>query len=370
MLNGSGAVYSDAAARRPAEYPRTPSATFSHEHRPAHSGRPLDIARRERDEFYKSVSHTAHSKVILFGEHSVVYGGPAIALPFTGLTLTATAYSSPGPIRLESAFFSGAVDSPGSRDTLAAPIKAINETLERISAPREGFVLRVDGQMPVGRGLGSSAAAAAAISGAVAGFKGVRLDPNTMFEIVQAAEIEAHGNPSGLDALAVTADAPLFFRSGTAAELVTSLDEVLLIADSGISAHTRIAVARVAAQFEQNPDKVRSIFAEIDSHTTAAANDLIDGDAESLGKRMSAVHEQLRLIGVSTSELDSLAAAALGAGALGAKLTGGGLGGCVLALVKEDQAIEVERSLRAAGAATTWSLRMQEFSTAGRHPND
>lgn len=302
----------------------------------------------------QTASHTAHAKVILFGEHSAVYGGPAIALPLEGLTLTATSRPSAGPITLESAFYSGPIGA--MPQSMAAPAVALHKTLEYIGAPFDGLSIRVEGMIPAGRGLGSSAAVAAAISGALAKSYGVALDGDTAFEFVQAAEREAHGNPSGLDARAVITNTPIFFRAGNVDRLPINLDAVFVIGDTGVSAQTRSAVAAVADLLRTEPQRVGAAFALINTHTETAVEDLAAGRAAVLGKRMNSVHEQLRELGVSTSTVDALVEASLTAGAFGAKLTGGGLGGCVLALAPRDRAVGVADALRRNGAVSAWFL--------------
>ncbi len=309
-------------------------------------------------------AHTAHAKAILLGEHSVVHGGPAIAFPLLSMKITASARPSIGSIRLESDYYSGPLsDIP---KLMIPTALVLEQTLEHIGAPRRDLTVRVEGAIPTRRGLGSSAAVAAAVSGAVAAAYGVELGSDLAFELVQAAELAAHGRPSGLDARAVTSDIPIRFLAGEVHALDIDLEAVLVIGDTGVPGDTREAVSRVAAQLEREPRSVRSVFATIGAHTDAAVHDLAAGQGEALGRRLTSVHEQLQRLGVSSGKLDALVETALEAGALGAKLTGGGLGGCMLALSRPERADEIAAALRRGGAVSTWLLPTNTDMTNGK----
>ncbi|GAA3765771.1 mevalonate kinase [Microbacterium kribbense] len=301
------------------------------------------------------VSASAHAKVILLGEHAVVYGGPAVALPVHSLTLTASVTRTDRPLWIDSVLYRGPVAAAPAQ--LNAPVTAITATLAALGAPHAGLAVRIDGEIPAERGLGSSAAVAAAISAAVARSCGVELDEQALFALVQTAERVAHGNPSGLDARSVVSETAMWFRAGQVRRLGSTFGGVFVIADTGQTGGTRGAVADVAALKAAEPARIGGILARIDAHTTAAARDLAADDRVSLGRRMAETHELLRALTVSSPQLDHLVAAAHAAGALGAKLTGGGRGGCLLALADTDaDATRVAAALRAAGAERTWLL--------------
>ncbi len=305
----------------------------------------------------------AHAKVILLGEHAVVHGGPAIALPVHGLTLTASVTSTERPLWIDSVLYRGPVAAAPT--LLAAPITAITATLQRLGAPATGLTVRVDGEIPAERGLGSSAAVAAAIITAIAAHHAVSFDDDERFALVQAAERVAHGNPSGLDARAVVCEAPMWFQAGAARPLHCAFGGVFVIGDSGVHGRTREAVTAVGALKAAEPERVGAMLARIDQHAAAAAHDLARDQRRALGERMSAVHELLRELSVSSAELDALVAAAREAGALGAKLTGGGRGGCVLALADDEPAAaRIAAALRAAGAERTWLLHPADITSA------
>lgn len=304
---------------------------------------------------------TSHAKAILMGEHAVVHGGPAIALPVRALTLTATAQAADGPTCIDCVLHSGSLDD--APESLAATSTAVHATLEHFGVADMAVDVRVAGAIPAERGLGSSAAAAAAVSAAIARSLGHHLDADTHFALVQAAERVAHGNPSGLDARTVVAASPIWFRQGAVQPVLVRLNAVFVIADTGVTGGTRAAVQDVARLRDAEPERVGAILARIDAHTAGAVDDLAAGDAAPLGARMFAVHDLLRELTVSSPDLDRLVEAARTAGALGAKLTGGGRGGCMLALARDEaQAGDIADALRAAGAADTWMLRPQELA--------
>jgi len=306
-------------------------------------------------------SATAHAKVILLGEHAVVHGAPAIALPVHGLTLTASVTRTDRPLWIDSVLYRGPVAA--APELLAAPVTAITETLRVVGAPLSGLAVRIDGEIPAERGLGSSAAVAAAIAAAVARSCGVDLDDAQRFELTQAAERVAHGTPSGLDARSVVAESPLWFRDGQARALSSALGGVFVVADTGLRGRTREAVGDVAALKAAEPVRVSGILDRIREHTEAAVADLAADDRATLGARMSDTHALLRELTVSNAHLDRLVAAAEAAGALGAKLTGGGRGGCVLALA--DSAADAEtvaRAMRENGAERTWMLHPEDIA--------
>lgn len=299
---------------------------------------------------------TAHAKVILIGEHAVVHGGPAISLPVHGLTLRAAVTRTEGPLWIDSVLYRGPIAKAPA--ALAAPVTAITETLAAIGAPRTGLAVRIDGEIPAERGLGSSAAVAAAIADAIARRCGVELDSETRFTLIQAAERIAHGTPSGLDARSVVAQTAMWFRGGEVRPVPGAFGGVFVIADTGVHGGTRQAVADVRALKAAEPARIGAVLAGIDAHTAGAAADLAADDRTALGARMYQAHELLRELTVSSPELDRLVDAARAAGALGAKLTGGGRGGCLLALAgTAGDATRVAQALREAGAERTWTLR-------------
>ena len=294
----------------------------------------------------------AHAKAILLGEHAAVYGAPALAIPLHGLGVAAQAAPAEG-VHLESELYTGAASDAPAR--LWPVLTAVRAALDQQDAVA-GATVRIRSSIPYERGLGSSAAVAAAVVRAIADLAQNTVDPDTLYTIVQEAERVAHGNPSGLDARAVTATAPIRFQQGAVAPVEVGSTLVFTLADSGASGSTAQAVAQVRERRSADRAGVDAIIARIAELTEAAAGDLTRGDPAALGERMSQTHELLTGLGVSDARLDALVAAAAGAGSAGAKLTGGGQGGCIIALASSaEHAEELGHALRGAGAPRTWT---------------
>jgi mevalonate kinase len=299
---------------------------------------------------------STRAKAILVGEHAVVYGEPAIALPLASLPMRATARREEGPLVLESVLYSGTLaDAP---EVLAAPRAAIEATLDHLGLPHTGITLWTESTIPAAPGHGSSAATAGALALALADLAGRTLTAQEHFDLVQVGERVAHGNPSGLDARTTASTEPVWFQAGEIRSLDLRLQAHLVVADTGVHGRTRVAVADVRSFRERHPARGAELIAELGQITRDVVDDLALDRPTELGVRMTRAHRALAELGVSSVELDRLVDAALDAGALGAKLTGGGQGGCLLALATDaDAAGKIAAALRRAGAARTWLHR-------------
>ncbi|WP_280331993.1 mevalonate kinase [Nocardia wallacei] len=312
----------------------------------------------------------AHGKVILLGEHTVVYGMPAIAFPVAELKVDAVLHTSsvsalmqPSAIPVsrsaeasESRFVCNADTIPAGSGAAAATAAA----LRRWDPLADSVEVRIRSGVPSARGLGSSAAAAAAAVRAVADRYGIPLDERTLYSLVQAGEKVAHGRASGVDAAAAIARGPIRFDAGIARPIRSAVDAVLVVADSGAAGSTRAAVDSVRAVLGEDHANARRILTSARRLADAATADLETGRMSALGLRLNAFQGLLRELNVSTPQLDRLIDVALRAGALGAKLTGGGLGGCLIALTEPRRASTVRDALVAAGAARTWTVPMTQ----------
>jgi mevalonate kinase len=299
---------------------------------------------------------STRAKAILVGEHAVVYGEPAIALPLASLPMRATVRREAGPLGIESVLYSGTLaDAP---EELSAPRAAIEATLDHLGLPHRDLVLSTESTIPAARGLGSSAATAGALALALADLAGVTLTAQEHFDLVQVGERVAHGSPSGLDARTTASTEPVWFQGGETRSLDLRLQAHLVIADTGVHGRTRLAVAEVRAFRERHPARGAQLITELGQITRDTVDDLALDRPVALGERMTRAHHALAELGVSSPELDTLVATALDAGALGAKLTGGGQGGCLLALASDAaSAGTIAAALRRAGAPRTWLHR-------------
>lgn len=309
-----------------------------------------DPARRRPD---ATGTGYAHAKAILLGEHAVVYGTPALAVPVHGLGVEARVRPAAEGVHVDSELFAGdAATAPG---LLRPVVTALSAALDLVGLA-SGAQVRILSSLPHERGLGSSAAVAAAVTRAVADLASVELGPDALYKVVQEAERHSHGNPSGLDARAVVADTPIRFQRGRVAPLEVGAATTFVLADSGGAGSTARAVAGVRARLDADRAGVERVFARIAELVEDGAVRLASGDVAALGEVMTEDHRLLAGLGVSNETLDRLVAAALAAGSAGAKLTGGGQGGCVIALAgSEEHADELATALRGAGAARTWT---------------
>lgn len=295
----------------------------------------------------------AHSKLILVGEHAVVYGQPAIAIPFP-LKVRSVIEQSSGTIMIKCPYYSGPIDGmPIKMEGIEACIKA---TLQYLVRPEKDILIRIESTIPMGRGLGSSAAIAIALVRSLFSFFGQSPSQKELFSLVQIAEIYAHGNPSGIDMAAASSDTPIWFHKGK--ELVplqAGAPLNIVVADTGRINDTHTAVEKVGEKFLLDPLKTQKSVKLIGKIALEAKDVLSYGNAYLLGKLLDKNQEELMKLGVSDDSLNHLITIARNAGALGAKLTGGGLGGCMMALALNlEHAKLLADILMKAGAAKTW----------------
>ena len=279
----------------------------------------------------------AHSKIILIGEHAVVYGYPAISLPLLEVEVTCKVVPAESPWRLY------------EEDTLSMAVYA---SLEYLDITEACIRCEIDSAIPEKRGMGSSAAISIAAIRAVFDYYQVDLPHDVLEILVNRAEMIAHMNPSGLDAKTCLSDQPIrFIKNVGFTELEMNLSAYLVIADTGVYGHTREAI-----QVVQNKGKDALPFLHALGELTQQAEDAISQkDAEELGQIISQAHLHLKEIGVSSPEADSLVETALSHGALGSKMSGGGLGGCIIALADNlTHAQELAERLEEKGAVQTW----------------
>lgn len=296
------------------------------------------------------------AKVILFGEHSVVYGHPAVAVPLHNLHMTATVEHSAtptAPSTLNCLDWHGPLDAAPAQ--LASVVEAVKVATGFAGHPDTGLHVTTQADFPPERGLGSSAAAAGAVIQAVLDAYGVPASPQQLFDLTQEAERIAHGHPSGLDALTTASSAPVYFRDGAGTALDMNLTAWIVIADSGAQGSTRETVGDVRRGYETSPEHVGALLGQLGAIAEGAAEDLRTGDVSALGEKMNDAHRLLAELGVSDDRLDAMTGAARAAGAVGAKLTGGGRGGCIITLARTgDDAARIADSLTDAGASGTW----------------
>ena len=297
----------------------------------------------------------APGKIILFGEHAVVYGQPAIAIPVTKVYATARIVPKldcdPGRIFIQAkdlAFEAELADLPGDHP-LAAPIHLTIDQLSMNHLP--AFTVEISSTIPIAAGMGSSAAVSVAIIRGLSSFFNSPLSPEAISEIAYKVEIIHHGTPSGIDNTVIAYEKPVYFRRNDPIEcLDIEQPTSWVIADTGESTPTRETVANVSELLSHDPETYRSIFEDIGAVSKKARRALIDGDAPALGQLMDLNQGLLEKLSVSSQRLDILISAARSAGAFGAKLSGGGRGGNMIAAVPPELVPQTKTALLSAGA--------------------
>jgi mevalonate kinase len=307
-----------------------------------------------------STSTSAPGKVILFGEHAVVYGQPAVAVPVH--QLTARAYARPLLRAASGTIHILAEDIGLDADLTSLPPEnplalAIRLTLQAIGVQHPlALQLKVSSTIPLAAGLGSGAAISVAIIRAIAAFHGKPLPDEEVSALAFEVEKIYHGTPSGIDNTVVTFARPVYFVKGQAPQTFkVAKPFTLLIADTGIASPTRIAVGDVRAAWQAEPALFEAVFAHTGALAEQGRRAIERGETAALGPLMDENHALLQQMGVSSAELDALVNAARAAGAQGAKLSGGGRGGNMIALVDENAAATVQSALEHAGAKSVIS---------------
>ena len=297
-------------------------------------------------------------KIILFGEHAVVYGESAIAVPITQVRARATILpkisKEPGKVEIEApdiGMRTTLSDLPKD-DPIASAIYGVMEYLEIKRIP--SCHLKISSTIPVASGLGSGAAVSVAIIRTLAGFLGQPLSNEEVSKLAYEVEIIHHGTPSGIDNTVVTYEKPVFFTKDQAIEIFTIKNPfTIIIGDTGIPSPTKKTVGDVRASWASDRERIKQLFSAIGSISRNAKQIIETGLTDQLGPLMDENHLILQEIGVSSPKLDRMVKAAKNAGALGAKLSGAGRGGNMIALVHQGQTEEVRREIRQSGAVNT-----------------
>lgn len=306
----------------------------------------------------KRADAAAPGKIILFGEHAVVYGRPAIAVPLAAVQARASVEPAPPGTGLVIHAPDAGVTvlvTPGGAggayyNALVYPAQVV---LRALDVPASDAMLTLHSSIPMASGLGSGAAIATAIMRALSAALGRVLAPEELNALVFEVEQRHHGTPSGIDNTVIVYEQPVYFVRGAPLETFRiGAPFTLLVADSGQPSPTKVAVSDVRALYEQDRDDVDAVFDDIAALVVEARRAIETGAVDTLGALMSRNHALLRQLTVSSGALDRLCGAAEQAGALGAKLSGGGRGGNMIALVTPEQASEVAAALRAAGAVS------------------
>jgi mevalonate kinase len=305
-----------------------------------------------------AITATAPAKIILFGEHAVVYGRPAIAVPVVEVKARAVVKPeprlAPGSIQIQAPALE--LDAPLQELPSDHPLgMAVRLVLERLGIPRPpALTLRVTSTIPMAAGMGSGAAVSVAVLRALSGFLGKPLPNEQVCELAYQVEILHHGTPSGIDNTTITYARPVYFIKGQPIQtLRVAQPFTIVIGDTGVPSPTGDSVRNVRTAWQVEPGQYEALFDAIGSLTGEARQAIESGNPAALGPLMDENQHLLEEMGVSSPELERLLAAARSAGAAGTKLSGGGRGGNMIALVDRVSAISLQQALKEAGAVYT-----------------
>ncbi|MGD9092254.1 MAG: mevalonate kinase [Anaerolineales bacterium] len=303
-----------------------------------------------------AISASAPGKIILFGEHAVVYNRPAIAVPLTQVKAKAIIRANPlgerdaVEIQAPNIGLEAYLSDLSDTDPLAAAVNKLTSLLGVRYIP--ACTIRITSSIPVSSGLGSGTAVTVALIRALSAFLGHPLPNKQVCELTYEVEILHHGTPSGIDNTVVTYAMPIFYKRGDAIETFSVRKPfTIVIGDTGIRYPTSITVGDVRKAWQTSPTGYENTFDAIGDIASAARDAIERGDLKTLGALMNSNHEYLQKLGVSSPELDHLVNAARDAGALGAKLSGGGRGGNMIAMVAPGEAHSLAKILIKEGAS-------------------
>ena len=311
-----------------------------------------------------AIFSSAPGKIILFGEHAVVYDQPAIATPTS--EIRCKAYIFP-------------IIDEGHTHIIEAPDIGLNVNLQDLEENHPlafvvsrfmeefnldhlpSFHLKIVSTIPVASGMGSSAATTISIIRALGKFIGQDLSNELVNQIALDVEKIQHGTPSGVDNTVITYEEPIFFQINTEHQILQiNKDIFFIIADSGKNSKTKEIVNDVRERWLKNRNHLNELFVQIGEISKNARGFLEIGDNIKIGELLTRNQKLLKSLGVSCEELDTLIEAALDAGAFGAKLCGAGRGGLMVALINQDDYSHVEKALKKVGAKSTFHLKIKK----------
>ncbi|HJH32801.1 MAG TPA: mevalonate kinase [Methanosarcinaceae archaeon] len=287
------------------------------------------------------VTCSAPGKIYLFGEHAVVYGESAICC---AVDLRTRVHGQPGEsVKIESVLGKTGID-PGIHPYVSAVIECMREFTSI-----KGVNIKIDSDIPVGSGLGSSAAVTIATIAALNYLFDCKLTLEDIAKLGHEVEIQVQGVASPTDTYISTMGGAGMIPQRTK---LKHLDCEIVIGNTGMFSSTKELVVNVANLRESYPQVIGPILSTIGSISEIGKELVNNGDYASIGKLMNINHGLLDSVGVSSIELSSLVYAARNSGAFGAKITGAGGGGCMVALVDKAKTGTVADAINAAGGSS------------------
>lgn len=302
---------------------------------------------------------TSYGKLIITGEHSVVYKMPAISIPIFTVE-TKVSIKNNESLVIESKY------GKSTKDLRLSEHEGIFKIVEEFSNKYNtttNIYIKVESEIPSQGGLGSSAAVSKAVLFALINHFNINLTLKEKYDFIQIGEKVHHRSPSGIDAKTVLLEKPIYFRNGKTKNIKINFDGYLIVGDTGNESMTLEAVSVVSEFRKNNPKRFNKLLKEFKkiAHNTKKA--LAKNDYNLL--KSAIINNQLLLeeVGVSDLSLDKLIRVANNNGASAAKLTGGGLGGAMFALSKnKDIALKIKEELINEGASTAFIIDLGDFN--------
>jgi len=277
---------------------------------------------------------SGYGKTILFGEHFVVYGLPAIA---SALGSTTTAEVKRADINGYE-LIDNRPETAGYKEQKKEEYEKLIENVIKFMEVKEGIRITLGGNLVAASGVGASAACAAALARAINNEFRLDWNDDKINEAAFEGEKGPHGTPSGIDNTAAVFGGLLLFKKNlggnqnTIKKMKLRKPVEIVLGNSGKTSSTKEVVGDVRRLEEEQPKKINAVFEEYGALVEEAKKALKDYDLKKVGTLMNKNHELLQKITVSSRELDEMVETARNAGALGAKLTGTGRGGLMIAL--------------------------------------
>jgi len=298
---------------------------------------------------------SAPAKIIFSGEHSVVYGQPALAIAINlrchvkitkdgeGLLITSKNY-------IQKYYYSTAkLENVLSGKIINSKLDNIAMAVLTVFKPNEiSHKLEINSEIPIGAGLGSSAAVAVATVTAALKIKGQKYDSKIISDKAFICERIAHGNPSGIDNLISTYGGIVRFQNGNMIKLDLEYEIPIIIIDTKIPKETKKMVELVKKNWKSNPEKYNDIFNKMGTLTSKIEKELLNNNLENIGNLMLENQKFLEKIGVGIPNIEKLTSNLSKLNTFGYKITGAGGGGAIIVLMKNGdtkEAIKIVETL-------------------------
>lgn len=299
----------------------------------------------------KNNDYSAHaiSKIILSGEHAVVHGSPAIALP----VFDCCAYTQISQINYKGLLINAPQISEKfiihEYKSICNPLElTVLSFLKKFDLDIPSIEINIKSDIPIASGMGSGAAISTSIIRCLCKYYNFNLSSEEIYDFVFEIEKIYHGNPSGIDPRVIVFESPFYFIKNKLIESISiSINAKfdIIIIDSKIRSTTKEVVEWVGEQKNIYPQKYNQLFSDISEISNNLKIELNGDNIKNIGYLMTLNHRLLKEVGVSNSTLDEIVDLALECGSLGAKLSGAGKGGIVLALSEPDNTKNIIKNL-------------------------